>query len=369
MYICRAEIGNESQFRCPYHGWTFAPTGRLLGAPVEREIYDTGLDKANLGLRRARVETYAGVIFANWDAEAPDLSDFLGDYKFYLDLLFNRTDLGMEVIGRPQRFLVRANWKTASNQSNADNYHGFTLHENGPLVWGGMSRAYPDLAVQKAMNPNAGLQQREPVQVGISSDRGHGAILFAERMDRTSPSTSLIDQIVAAPPFGLPEELVPQLERNLTEPQLRMLARFGHWTTAAGIFPNVGYLYSLPHSAMSFRTYSPRSVDTFEMWSWALVEKGSSQEHKERALKTTVQQFGSSGMTEQDDAETWPAMHRSAQGFMGRQLAMKYQAVRGHNPPEGWEAPCTVSTGSPTRDDSQWMWWMRYLDYMTGKVG
>ncbi len=31
--VCDAPKGNSSAFRCPYHGWTFANTGKLLGYP------------------------------------------------------------------------------------------------------------------------------------------------------------------------------------------------------------------------------------------------------------------------------------------------------------------------------------------------
>ena len=32
--VCDAPKGNSSAFRCPYHGWTFSNTGKLLGYPV-----------------------------------------------------------------------------------------------------------------------------------------------------------------------------------------------------------------------------------------------------------------------------------------------------------------------------------------------
>lgn len=37
MGVCRAEMGNATQFRCPYHGWVYDQTGRFLGSPVAKE--------------------------------------------------------------------------------------------------------------------------------------------------------------------------------------------------------------------------------------------------------------------------------------------------------------------------------------------
>jgi glycine betaine catabolism A len=55
------------QIRCPYHGWTYATDGALLEAPGH------AAGQPAPGLARAAVETRAGVVFVNLDAEAPGL--------------------------------------------------------------------------------------------------------------------------------------------------------------------------------------------------------------------------------------------------------------------------------------------------------
>ncbi|MCU1361253.1 MAG: aromatic ring-hydroxylating dioxygenase subunit alpha, partial [Ilumatobacteraceae bacterium] len=118
MQVCRSEAGNAQNFKCPYHGWVFGTEGNLLGAPFEREMYGADLDKPNLGLRKAQVDTYGGLVYANWDASAPPLDDFLGEYRYYMDQIFRRLPAGLEAVGAPQRFRVQSNWKAPSEQFN-----------------------------------------------------------------------------------------------------------------------------------------------------------------------------------------------------------------------------------------------------------
>jgi choline monooxygenase len=59
--------------RCLYHGWTYRLDGELIGVPEGRSIAE--LDKSELGLFPARVETLAGLVFVNLDIHAQPLAE------------------------------------------------------------------------------------------------------------------------------------------------------------------------------------------------------------------------------------------------------------------------------------------------------
>ncbi|EUA55360.1 rieske domain protein [Mycobacterium intracellulare 1956] len=102
MQVCRAEMGNASNFRCPYHGWTYRNDGRLTGLPFHREAYggDEGFAKDQTLLPAPNFASYNGLLFISLDPNAEPLEDFLGDFRFYLDYYTKQSAGGVEVRGR-----------------------------------------------------------------------------------------------------------------------------------------------------------------------------------------------------------------------------------------------------------------------------
>jgi nitrite reductase/ring-hydroxylating ferredoxin subunit len=360
MQVCRSETGNGNNFKCPYHGWVFGVAGNLLGAPFEREMYGSDLDKPALALRSARVALYAGMVFANWDRSAPPLDEFLGDFAFYLDTMYRRSRNGLEALGSPQRFRIAANWKVPSEQFNgADGYHVATLHRT--LV----ERMMPGATAAQIQETLRGLL----FGVDVGSRLGHGVRTVARTAAmRTSLSTfddgRAIDLTLGAlaslqddPPDGTPPELVHELRAHLSDEQIRQLATFP--PNPGGIFANVGYVRTNIH------THNPLGNGAFEMMHWVLVEKDAPPEYKLALQKSVLLQFGTSGVVEQDDCDSWPAIQRASTGFMGAQQKFRNQAFLGHTPPADWPGGELVYDGF-SKDDCHWNWWVRYRDYMTG---
>src|SRR6516164_10616402 len=70
MKVCRYDEGNTAVFTCPYHGWSYATDGRLVGVPYYKEAYHECLDRAQWGLIEvAQLATYKGSVWATWDPE------------------------------------------------------------------------------------------------------------------------------------------------------------------------------------------------------------------------------------------------------------------------------------------------------------
>ena len=55
--------GQSAAIQCPYHAWTYALDGKLIGAPHMDEAW--GFDKADYSLHSVNLALWEGVIFAN----------------------------------------------------------------------------------------------------------------------------------------------------------------------------------------------------------------------------------------------------------------------------------------------------------------
>src|SRR6185295_18545000 len=89
------------------------------------------LDLARHGLKEARVATYGGLIFGSWGETGETLDAYLGELRWYFDVVLERLLGGMEVIGGQQRYTMAANWKIASENFAGDNYH--LPHSHGSI--------------------------------------------------------------------------------------------------------------------------------------------------------------------------------------------------------------------------------------------
>jgi phenylpropionate dioxygenase-like ring-hydroxylating dioxygenase large terminal subunit len=126
--VCDAERGNSSAFRCPYHGWTFSNSGRLLGYPFSSGYGGREL-KAELGLGRVpRMESYQGFVFGSFAEEGPTLAEHLGAAAGAFDRLVRLSPEGEVVLTAGWlKHKVKANWKMLL-ENETDGYHPQFVH-------------------------------------------------------------------------------------------------------------------------------------------------------------------------------------------------------------------------------------------------
>ncbi len=319
MQVCRADMGNASHYRCPYHGWTYSNRGKLVGVTAGKEAYGNKLNKSDWGLLSIpHLSVYKGLIFGCLDANAQTLEDYLGDMRFYLDLLVDRSDEGLQVVGAPQRWIVNANWKLASEQFIGDAYHTMMTHRS--MV--DLGAAPPD--------PQFALYGEH-----VHTANGHGLGLIGAPPDIPLPEF-----------LGMPDEIVDSLQRRLSQSQVEVLRplAFIHGL----VFPNLAFgnfllakdHLSPPVAHLTLRLWHPIGRDKLEIWSFFLVEKDAPDWYKEESYKSYIHNFGTSGAFEQDDAEVWQSMHRVLQGNMGRSQHFNYQMGKGvYQADPGWPGP------------------------------
>lgn len=347
VQLARADKGNAKMFRCPYHGWTFANNGKLAGMPQKKEAYGDAIDDADWGLKQvARLEIFQGMIFGNLDPNAMSLEEFLGDMKWYLELLTKRSESGLQVVGEPQRWIVNADWKMPADNFIGDSYHTQTAHQS--IVELGMLPDNPFYAMTGDL---------------IDAGNGHGMGL-----------TGAPPGIPLPPYFGLPEEVVASAKKRLSPEQLQVMEKtnFFHST----VFPNFSLLNIMTAKdgqsqltpMITFRLWQPAGFGKIEIWSWCMVDGDAPEDYKQESYKAYLRTFGISGTFEQDDAEVWQTSFSMTQGEMARDMNFNYQM--GHTtlkPREDWPGP-GKAYHLGYAEFPQRGWHRRWLQYMSGEM-
>ena len=120
MNVCRhrgsrlvdGDSGCAKVLTCPYHAWSYARDGRLVGVPHRAEY--PGLDPAALGLVPVALENWRGFLFVVLERGGPTVAEMMAPYEAEVEP-YRFEDL--RAIGRETNRPRALNWKTI-----ADNY-------------------------------------------------------------------------------------------------------------------------------------------------------------------------------------------------------------------------------------------------------
>lgn len=298
MRVCRSDSGNSRYFRCPYHGWSYNENGKLVGIPRLKTGYFDELDRENLGLVRVpRITNYKGMIWANWDPEAPTFEEYLGGMKVYLDLMLDRIPGGLEAVEGVHKWTIDGNWKFAADNFVGDMYHVPVTHGSAHSI--GLRQAWSDLGYQ------------------INAGNGHG---FGGEYGGLSAA----ENETSYTPY------IKQIRAHLAEQNgdyINKIVPLGHMT----IFPNFSALDTLRFR--TFRVWNPVGPEKMQVHTWAIFDKALPDEIKQSIRQQYIFTFGPSGVFEQEDGENWSQSTRSTRGWIARQYDLNYSMGAGHEEP------------------------------------
>ncbi|HEY1854044.1 MAG TPA: Rieske 2Fe-2S domain-containing protein [Solirubrobacterales bacterium] len=346
MQICRAELGNASHFRCPYHAWSYKNDGKLIGVPFHRDAYggEEGLARTENALLQApATEIVNGMIFVSLDPDAMPLAAYLGDYAEYLDFYTAPTAEGIVVRG-PQRWRARKNWKIGAENFSGDTYH--TPHTHASMSEIGITAQAKASSRKGGMTYNAG--------------RGLGAMFGLD------PGGDLATKLAA---MGYAPEQIRNRERHWPESIRRVIVEDSQIPSASTIFPNLSFLHiwatiddqGTVAPFTTIRLWQPVSESETEIMSWFAADADADPELVERSYKAYMMCFGSSGMFEQDDMENWVSLTQTAKGQMARRLLLNGRMGLNSDdshlepPVAGFAGPGTAWLGFTEHNQRHWL--------------
>ncbi len=305
MKVCRYDEGNTPVFTCPYHGWSYATDGKLVGVPYFKDAYREKLDKSKWGLVEvAQLENYKGSIWATWDESAPPFQEYLGDFRMFFDLSLDSWDGqegGSEIIGGVQKWLIPCNWKFPAENFSGDSYHNIS-HRSVDMVGIG-----PSGQGRRDMSERA---QSRRLQIAFP-DRGHQCGVYV---------------LPAGVPTARAYQDAPVVSEYFRECEEKRRAKKGEWGRVTGspgeIFPNTALH---PRQPRTIAVWHPRGPHETEVWRWYLVDRDAPDEVKDFLRQYFIRYSGPGGLTEQDDMENWNYAHSASRGTIARRHPYSYE--------------------------------------------
>lgn len=188
--VCQHQSGRAQRFRCPYHGWTYAADGRLVGVPL-RAGYGPGFELGDpaLGLKPIpRLAAYRGFVFGSLAAAGPDLATYLGAMASAIDDMVDRAPDGeVELAGGVHKHAFSANWKL--QMENLQDYaHPAFAHESSNAAARPHDRPRSELEEDDIMAANAASDMAWMERAGVAVYPGGHSYIGALPLEQPMPA-------------------------------------------------------------------------------------------------------------------------------------------------------------------------------------
>lgn len=346
--LCHEDSGSATHFRCPYHGWIYKNDGDFVGAPNMREAYGGRLDPKKWGLLRApRVESYRGFIFTCLSQDGPSLVEHLGDAAWMLDIVVQLHRDGMKVLGPPERFVIRSDWKSGSDNFAGDAYHVATAH---------FSATDTNLVAADVR----GLPEKA---AGYRFSNGHGFVVH-RLVDWLGPDMEMWG-------YGLRPGIREQLDMSEFDDVQKKIAVEAP-PVVGTIFPNFSFVRAagpamvgeVPVIYTSFRVWQPVEPGVMELWNWQFGFKCSADDYNRDVYTAGQLAFSAAGLFDQDDTAVWEGIAKVGGSPWGRRekLMLHYAQKRVEpDPAYTGKGEYFPSTFGEYNQENFWREWARQM--------
>jgi phenylpropionate dioxygenase-like ring-hydroxylating dioxygenase large terminal subunit len=330
--VCDAERGNSSAFRCPYHGWTFSNTGKLLGYPFNSGYAGTELKK-HLGLGRVpRVDDVHGFVFGSFAEDGPTLREHLGDALEVFDRVVRLSPEGeVELTAGWLKHEVKANWKMLL-ENETDGYHPQFVHAS---IFSVADSGIGDLYGEKSM--------------AVSRDLGGG-----HTENDLRPEFRRLAQPLGW--FGTTAERLPEYVARM---------RALHGDAAEEILidgsPHVMVFPNLFIAEIQLFVIQPVAVDETVQQVTAIQLKGAPDMNR-RMLQQTIGSVGPAGFLLADDSEMYERNQRGVGARAPEWLLLRRGVHRERRDENG------LLIGDATDEVPQRAIWRHYRSLMQDEV-
>jgi phenylpropionate dioxygenase-like ring-hydroxylating dioxygenase large terminal subunit len=282
--LCFQETGNsKGGFTCVYHNWSYDLQGALKSVAFKQGVRKIGgmpadFDMSKHHLRRLRVETLSGLVFATFSDDTPPLKEFLGPRMVaHIARMFRRP---VRILGTYSQYM-KNNWKLYI-ENVKDSYHASLLHLffttfrlNRLTMQGG-------LIVEGNGGHHISFSKR-------ATDTAAGSDYESGKLRSQSDDFTLVDRSLL--------KTWPEFDDGITH-------------AIQGIFPN--FVVQQIQNSLALRLLVPRSVDECELF-WIIFgyEDDTAEQTDMRLRQSNL--IGPAGLVSMEDGIIGNFVQRSIQ--------------------------------------------------------
>ncbi len=302
--VCDSGRGNTQEFRCIYHGWTYSPTGALLGAPYSA-AYGTSFRKEDYGLAKVpRVGSYRGFLFASLHPTGISLDEHLGYAKGLIDQFVELSPEGeVELSAGTQKQRYRGNWKMQVENA-VDNYHTTFVHQTANDL----------MKLRSGVDLSQTTSEQSPA---LSRYLGGGHALFDFRplQRQLGKVLNLSNQTRANGATGARQAYREAMERRYGKERAQEILQDG--PPHGYIFPNLIFIQ------LQVRRIQPVSASETSVYYQPALLKGVPAEINTARLREHEWFFGPAGFGSPDDVEIFERQQLALQARVNEWLVLR----------------------------------------------